>query len=717
MRHQEEMNPTTATATTLGSNGLIGMNLQSPWNAAGTKHFPTSHSVRCASAGCECKAFQPRVSAIRQCSGCSHSWVFHACSKFQSLPPFFGNSLKSDPGLIIVMFETMSMALLGCHAIPTRIKILLDRIWSSSRLQVDLTQFLLSFGWTLQDYTRGYMLTDHKGQLRDRWVSCRVEEEALIIQQFLRFLETRHLAHDMLASLEAEKSVIPTEPNTLPTADYLLGPLPQSIATQQEATKKEETEATTTVPSFSTPNLASELSTRFVAAMAAAALTSKVSFPKLPVMPLPLPPLPSAGWCSKNEGGPQISGDMGAIPELPFPPPAPPPPPPPLSAFAATAMDAADMTGGAFKVNDRKKSLTGLFDIWNTPFGGLSDIKPTHTERKTEVISGLDYAADFSTTSTTPAPTASIGGKQQRSTRATSNRKAQASENKRQQHNNGSHFVFSECKQDAKQATNGTSAMSAPAAAALILTGRNKKRVLCTTCKKSFCDKGALKIHYSAVHLREMHKCTIKGCNMWFSSRRSRNRHSANPNPRLHMTHSGKKLPDNATIVDDGSGQGVFQRSQMPSAVLNPPILSPFMKNTSSSATVITTAATTPTAPTSPSSTPLNLSDPSLHLPPETCQIAEVSSRQTSASSDEGGDEGIYISERGEMEDEEEGEGGDASEGESMAVGQVNHRSPATEFSASNLAQSSPSPPSSFHFGGSPPRSEESKATGGVLMT
>lgn len=57
------------------------------------------------------------------------------------------------------MFETMSMALLGCHAIPTRIKILLDRIWSSSRLQVDLTQFLLSFGWTLQDYTRGYMLT------------------------------------------------------------------------------------------------------------------------------------------------------------------------------------------------------------------------------------------------------------------------------------------------------------------------------------------------------------------------------------------------------------------------------------------------------------------------------------------------------------------------------------------------------------------------------
>ncbi|TNN12218.1 Protein disconnected [Schistosoma japonicum] len=66
---------------------------------------------------------------------------------------------------------------------------------------------------------------------------------------------------------------------------------------------------------------------------------------------------------------------------------------------------------------------------------------------------------------------------------------------------------------------------------------RNKKRVLCPNCKKTFCDKGALKIHHSAVHLKEMHKCTINECNMWFSSRRSRNRHSANPNPRLHMAH------------------------------------------------------------------------------------------------------------------------------------------------------------------------------------
>lgn len=69
-----------------------------------------------------------------------------------------------------------------------------------------------------------------------------------------------------------------------------------------------------------------------------------------------------------------------------------------------------------------------------------------------------------------------------------------------------------------------------------------KKRVQCNVCMKTFCDKGALKIHFSAVHLREMHKCTVDGCNMMFSSRRSRNRHSANPNPKLHTPHVRRKI-------------------------------------------------------------------------------------------------------------------------------------------------------------------------------
>lgn len=61
-----------------------------------------------------------------------------------------------------------------------------------------------------------------------------------------------------------------------------------------------------------------------------------------------------------------------------------------------------------------------------------------------------------------------------------------------------------------------------------------KGRVSCDACAKTFYDKGTLKIHFNAVHLKIKHRCTISGCNMMFSSLRSRNRHSANPNPRLH---------------------------------------------------------------------------------------------------------------------------------------------------------------------------------------
>lgn len=81
-----------------------------------------------------------------------------------------------------------------------------------------------------------------------------------------------------------------------------------------------------------------------------------------------------------------------------------------------------------------------------------------------------------------------------------------------------------------------------PLGTQLINPSTGKKRVQCNVCLKTFCDKGALKIHFSAVHLREMHKCTVDGCNMMFSSRRSRNRHSANPNPKLHSPHLRRKI-------------------------------------------------------------------------------------------------------------------------------------------------------------------------------
>ncbi|KAL5278326.1 BNC1 family protein [Megaselia abdita] len=97
-----------------------------------------------------------------------------------------------------------------------------------------------------------------------------------------------------------------------------------------------------------------------------------------------------------------------------------------------------------------------------------------------------------------------------------------------------------------------------------------KKRVQCNVCLKTFCDKGALKIHFSAVHLREMHKCTVEGCSMMFSSRRSRNRHSANPNPKLHSPHLRRKISPH----DGRSAQPHPLLLQPPNGMI--PSLSPF---------------------------------------------------------------------------------------------------------------------------------------------
>uniref|UniRef100_A0A4W5JQI1 Basonuclin zinc finger protein 2 n=1 Tax=Hucho hucho TaxID=62062 RepID=A0A4W5JQI1_9TELE len=88
-----------------------------------------------------------------------------------------------------------------------------------------------------------------------------------------------------------------------------------------------------------------------------------------------------------------------------------------------------------------------------------------------------------------------------------------------------------------------------------------KGRVCCNSCGKTFYDKGTLKIHYNAVHLKIKHRCTIEGCNMVFSSLRSRNRHSANPNPRLHMPML-RNNRDKDLIRGSGTGTPVISSAK-----------------------------------------------------------------------------------------------------------------------------------------------------------
>ena len=56
-----------------------------------------------------------------------------------------------------IVFDLASLMLYGAQATPIRLKILMDRLFSV--LQHDeVLQILLSFGWSYEDYTRGYIL-------------------------------------------------------------------------------------------------------------------------------------------------------------------------------------------------------------------------------------------------------------------------------------------------------------------------------------------------------------------------------------------------------------------------------------------------------------------------------------------------------------------------------------------------------------------------------
>lgn len=66
--------------------------------------------------------------------------------------------------------------------------------------------------------------------------------------------------------------------------------------------------------------------------------------------------------------------------------------------------------------------------------------------------------------------------------------------------------------------------------------------ITCHICQKVYSNKGTFRAHYKTVHLRLLHKCKVPGCDITFSSVRSRNRHSQNPN--LH-----RNLPPNNTTI------------------------------------------------------------------------------------------------------------------------------------------------------------------------
>ena len=56
-----------------------------------------------------------------------------------------------------IVFDIASLMLYGAHATPIRLKILLDRLFSVLQHE-EVLQVLHGFGWTYEDYARGYIL-------------------------------------------------------------------------------------------------------------------------------------------------------------------------------------------------------------------------------------------------------------------------------------------------------------------------------------------------------------------------------------------------------------------------------------------------------------------------------------------------------------------------------------------------------------------------------
>ena len=61
---------------------------------------------------------------------------------------------RVSPGMVI---DVASLILQGFHAVPVKLKMLLDRLFSLLSPE-EITAVLRSFGWSIQDYQRGYIL-------------------------------------------------------------------------------------------------------------------------------------------------------------------------------------------------------------------------------------------------------------------------------------------------------------------------------------------------------------------------------------------------------------------------------------------------------------------------------------------------------------------------------------------------------------------------------
>ncbi|KAM7394380.1 hypothetical protein PAMP_021187 [Pampus punctatissimus] len=438
-----------------------------------------NQAIRCTLVNCTCECFQPGKIHLRTCDQCKHGWVAHALDKLSTQHLYHPTQVEIVQSNVV--FDISSLMLYGTQAVPVRLKILLDRLFSVLK-QEEVLHILHGLGWTLRDYVRGYILQDAAGKVLDRWTIMSREEEIITLQQFLRFGETKSIV-ELMAIQEKEGQAV-----TVPSSKTDSG-----IRTFIESNNRTRSPGLLTHLENSSPSSIHHFENipNSLAFLLPFQYINPVSAPMLGLPPNGLPMEQSALRLRE----PSLPNQVEQV-----------------------------------ETSESEVSLSPFRTSQSPSHGALGVMN--NIEPKTEPN---NRASPIS-----PSPSTQQAQQQQQQQTQLQQQQQQSqqqSQNQPQQPNSLSdhqvhhHFVKEE---QSKTITHPSFASKMHRIRRMGSTSR-KGRVCCNSCGKTFYDKGTLKIHYNAVHLKIKHRCTIEGCNMVFSSLRSRNRHSANPNPRLHM--------------------------------------------------------------------------------------------------------------------------------------------------------------------------------------
>ncbi|XP_078742059.1 zinc finger protein basonuclin-2-like isoform X2 [Lampetra fluviatilis] len=471
-------------------------------------------AIRCTLVNCSCECFQPGKIHIRTCDQCKHGWVAHALDKLSTQHLYHPTQVEIVQSNVV--FDISSLMLYGTQAVPIRLKILLDRLFSVLK-QEEVLQILHGLDWTLRDYVRGYILQDVSGKVLDRWTIMSREEEIITLQQFLRFGETKSIV-ELMAIQEKELLAVPVQSSK---ADSDIRSFIEGSSRSRSPGMTPHLESpgapgsTNSVHHFENiPNsLAFLLPFQFINPVAAPliglppnGLLLDQAALRLREPPMPLPERHTESGQAEGSRvsvlrAEQNSGHRGDQASL-------------IRAEQATALRPEQVS---VLRPDQASVLRGI-----EPPGVLtSDHSSVLRAEQPSVLRGDHLPiirGDHTPSRNALSSITNVDTKPETPPRLIPMQAASQMGNIIKTETPKSIFFSAKMRHLRKS-----------------MAPSKKGRVFCNACGKTFYDKGTLKIHYNAVHLKIKHKCTIEGCNMVFSSLRSRNRHSANPNPRLHM--------------------------------------------------------------------------------------------------------------------------------------------------------------------------------------